>query len=35
MCGDPLYMSEPDVHTRQILASKVDPRAVRVKYFLV
>ena len=29
-CGDRLYTSESDVYRRQILTTKVDPRAVRV-----
>ena len=30
-CVDQLQSSESDVHRRQILTAKVDPRAVRVK----
>ena len=30
-CGDQLQSSESDVYRRQILTTKVDPRAVRVK----
>ena len=33
--GDKLWSSECDVCRRQILTSKVDPRAVRVKIFLM
>ena len=29
--GDRLYTSESDVYRRQILTTKVDPRAVRVE----
>ena len=34
-CGDRLRSSESDVYRRQILTTKVDPRAVRVKYMRV
>ena len=30
-CGDRLKTSESDVYRRQILTTKVDPRAVKVK----
>ena len=30
-CGNRLYSSESDVYRRQILMTKVDPHAVRVK----
>ena len=31
-CGDRLYSSESEVYRRQILKTKVSPRAVKVKY---
>ena len=32
-CGERLKMSESDVYRRQILTTKVDPRAVRVQVY--
>ena len=35
LCGDRLWQSESNVYRRQIMTSKVDPRAVRVTFQVI